>query len=236
MEVTIYSYHPETFEYLGTVTAQVSPLEAGVVLMTEGTTTVMPPAFSADDEIPIYQPELGDWTVVQDFRKVELYSTVNGQLVEVTGPGPQPANTTALPRPSVFHEWVDDAWTFNTATARAAAHAEIDWEAGQTRAKYITIAPGQEATYLIKAQQARAFSAAGQTGPVPSLVQAEADATGELPADACARILAEEAAWVEAAAHIERERRLGKINVDAAGDAAAIEAAKSAAVMTLRGL
>lgn len=236
MQNIIYSYHPETFEYLGPVNAQVSPLEPDVILMTEGTTPVAPPAYDAAVEIPLYQPEMDEWLVTPDFRKAELYSTVDGRPVEVTSLGPQPENTTALPRPSGFHEWADDAWTFNVAMARAAAHAEIDWEAGQTRAKYITIAPGQEATYLIKGQQARDFSAAGHTGPVPSLVQAEADATGELPADACTRILAEEAAWVEAAAHIERERRLGKINVDAASDAEAIEVAKSAAIMTLRGL
>lgn len=119
---------------------------------------------------------------------------------------------------------------------RAAALAAIDAAAGAARARYITIAPGQEATYLIKAQQARDYRAAGYTGPVPALVQAEADATGETPAAACDSILAEEAVWVAKAALIESARRRGKVAVGAAADAAAVEAARDAALAELAGL
>lgn len=118
----------------------------------------------------------------------------------------------------------------------AASLSAIDTAAGTARSRYITTVPGQEATYLIKAQQARDYQAAGYAGPVPSLVQAEADATGEAAQLACDRILAEEAAWVAKAAQIETARRRGKIAAQAAADVAAVEAARDAAIADLAAL
>lgn len=118
----------------------------------------------------------------------------------------------------------------------AASLAAIDTAAGAARSRYITTVPGQEATYLIKAQQARDYQAAGHTGTVPSLVQAEADATGETPQLACGRILAEEAAWIAKAAQIETARRRGKIAAQAAADVPAVEAARDVAIAELAAL
>lgn len=122
------------------------------------------------------------------------------------------------------------------AEVQTAAAAAIDAEAGKARARHITIAPGQEATYLIKAQQAREYRTAGYTGPVPALVQAEMDATGETAQVACDRILAEEVAWIAKAAAIESARRRGKVAVGAAAEATAAEAARNAAIAELAAL
>ena len=92
----------------------------------------------------------------------------------------------------------------------------IDSAAGETRAKYITIAPGQEGTYMLKAQRARELSAKNYQGPVPILIQAEMDATGATVQQACADILAQEAAWEYKAGQIETARRVGKEHVKAA--------------------
>lgn len=120
---------------------------------------------------------------------------------------------------------------------KTAALAAIDAAAGAARARYITIAPGQEATYLIKADQATAFKAAAYTGTVPGLVQAEIDATGATAQQAADDILAQEAAWAVLAALIESARRRGKVAVAAcANDVSAIDAAKTAAVAELGGL
>ncbi|RME58088.1 hypothetical protein D6779_07220, partial [Candidatus Parcubacteria bacterium] len=66
--------------------------------------------------------------------------------------------------------------------ARAEAEKMIDEAAGQARARYITVAPGQEATYVEKARQAEAFKAAGYPTPVDvnlyPLIDAEVQATG----------------------------------------------------------
>lgn len=120
--------------------------------------------------------------------------------------------------------------------AKVAALAAIDAEAGVARARYITVAPGQEATYILKAQQAAAFKAGGYAGAVPGLVQAEVDATGATAQQAADAILVQEAAWAVKAAQIESARRRGKVAVGNAADAAAVEAAQAAAIAELGAL
>jgi len=95
------------------------------------------------------------------------------------------------------------------------AHSAIDEAAGRARARYITVAPGQESTYQLKREQAQAYKNAGYTGAVPALVQAEADATGSTPQQAADNILAVAAQWETLAAQIEKTRRQGKLQVDA---------------------
>lgn len=103
--------------------------------------------------------------------------------------------------------------------------AAIDAKAGAVRARYITIAPGQEATYILKGSQARRFVDSGCAGSPPSLVQAEASATGQTPTQAAMRIINEEDQWTELAAAIELARRRGKIGVTVASGEAEAEAA-----------
>lgn len=119
---------------------------------------------------------------------------------------------------------------------KAVALAAIDAEAGVARARYITVAPGQEATYLMKAQQSAAFKAGGYAGAVPGLVQAEMDATGATAQQAADDILAQEAAWAFKAAQIESARRRGKVAAGNAADAATVDAARAAAIAELGAL
>lgn len=131
-------------------------------------------------------------------------------------------------------EWVEEAALApDLGVLRGNAAAMIDAAAGSARARYITVAPGQEATYLLKAQAAQAFAAAGFTGPVPPFVAAEADAAGVSPADAAAAILAQENTWLAIAVEIERHRRGGKVAVASAANEAAVTAAAGAAVAAL---
>lgn len=122
------------------------------------------------------------------------------------------------------------------ADAKAAALADIDAAAGAARARYITVAPGQEATYILKAQQAAAFKAGGYAGSAPGLVQAEMDATGAASQAAADDILAQEAAWGYKAAQIESARRRGKVAAGNAADAAGVQAAQAAAIAELGAL
>lgn len=89
----------------------------------------------------------------------------------------------------------------------------IDAAAGRARARYITISPGQEATYLRKVQQAESWQAAGFVGSAPSFVQAEIDATGQTGQQAVAAILAQQAAWDVKGGQIESARRTAKVAV-----------------------
>lgn len=120
---------------------------------------------------------------------------------------------------------------------KAAALTSIDSAAGAARARYITVAPGQEATYLMKGQQARDYAAAGYSGPVPLMVAAEQAAAADVSAQAAAdRIIDEEAAWLAKAAQIEQERRARKIAVAAAADAEAVAAIRAAAMAALQAM
>lgn len=128
------------------------------------------------------------------------------------------------------------------AEAQAAALAAIDAEAGAARARYITVAQGQDATYLSKAEDARAYKSAGY--PAANVadypyVQAEAEAVhGPAPTAAQVQavtdnILAIAAAWAVKGAAIERARISGKLAVSAAVDVAGVETARAAAVAEL---
>jgi hypothetical protein len=120
----------------------------------------------------------------------------------------------------------------NVEEARAQALADIDSAAGLARQRYITVAPGQEGTYLVKAQQAADFMARG--GTPPPYVQAEADAMGSTPAQAAQLILGLAQQWNEVVGPaIERARRAGKIAVEAAVGLEDVQAATAAALAAI---
>ena len=114
---------------------------------------------------------------------------------------------------------------------RAEMLAAVDVKAGAVRAKYITVAPGQEATYMLKSAQAKAFQQANYEGTVPGLVQAEATAEGDTVTAATLRILAEEAAWANLAASIESSRRSAKVAIAVAPNDATAEAIFNATIV-----
>jgi hypothetical protein len=123
---------------------------------------------------------------------------------------------------------------------KALAKSRIDIKAEQVRAKYLTAAPLQSATYVEKAREAREFKTAGYPSApfAPATwpyVDAEMRAAGDAtPQAACDRILAEAAQYAQVkGAAIEYERRHGKITVDAGGTIAVVNAAEAAALAAL---
>jgi hypothetical protein len=108
---------------------------------------------------------------------------------------------------------------------RTNARDTIDQMAGAARLRYITVVPGQEAVYVVKAQQAAAFAASGFAGTVPSFIAAEATATGLTPQATAERILHLEALWVGMIGPvIEGARVAGK---DAVAQAVSVETINS---------
>lgn len=84
------------------------------------------------------------------------------------------------------------------ADAVAWAREEIDKAAGMARARYVTVAPGQDATYSAKYSDALAFIRAGC--PADDIAQypwikMEAESTGQSYADAAANIKAVGDPW-----------------------------------------
>lgn len=121
---------------------------------------------------------------------------------------------------------------------RRGAIEAIDAAAGQARARYITVAPGQEGVYILKAAQAEAYRAAGypaDASPWP-LIALEAEARAMTP-----RVLADEVlwlrdAWTAKAAAIEAARLAGKRAVSEALHPGEVAAARDAAIATLSAL
>lgn len=113
------------------------------------------------------------------------------------------------------------------------AYRSIDQAAGRACSRYITIADGQEGRYLLKERQAREFAAAGYTGTVPAMVQAEMNATGATATEAADAIIAQADAWIVIAAAIEDIRIGAKTAIGAAADQASVEAIRDQAIADL---
>jgi hypothetical protein len=118
---------------------------------------------------------------------------------------------------------------------RTDARRAIDEAAGRARARYITVAPGQEGVYLLKAAQAEAYRVAGypENASAWPLITMEAQARGMTPQSLADEILALRDAWTLLAARIEAVRLAAKQSVATATTPAAITAARNAALTEL---
>lgn len=125
-------------------------------------------------------------------------------------------------------------------TVQNAALELIDRAAGAARSRYITVADGQEATYMEKARQCENYRADGYP-PTPdpvshSYVIAEKNARGSSYQEAADAILAERDAWAVTGAAIEELRRRTKIAVANATDATAAINSRDAGISALAAL
>lgn len=101
----------------------------------------------------------------------------------------------------------------------------IDEAAGEVRARFITVLPGQEMIYLSKLAEARAC--AEDPGGTFPLLAAEAAARAEDIAVTAARVIATAAEWTRIASAIEGARYAARLAVQAAETPAAKRAAAS---------
>jgi hypothetical protein len=118
---------------------------------------------------------------------------------------------------------------------KESAKNAIDAAAGRARARYITVAPGQEATYQAKAAEADAYVAAGRpsdTTPYPILT-AEAQVRGISVSDTADLVRTIRDQWVQLAAAIEAIRIGGKLAVDASSTHGGVNTARDAAISQL---
>jgi hypothetical protein len=126
-------------------------------------------------------------------------------------------------------------WTPTLSEYKSQAKDVIDQAAGRARARYITVAPGQEATYQAKATEADSYVAAERpvdTTPYPILT-AEAQARGISVSDMADLVRTTRDQWIQLAAIIEALRVGGKLAVDAAVDHAGVDAARDEAIAQL---
>lgn len=100
-----YSYDPKTFEYLGEVEAQVSPLEKGVLLI---------PAFATDkkqlkqksNKAVCFNTETNDWEYKDDYRGI--YYAPDRTMVAIEDLGVVPGPTLSLEIPPLTPEEIKE--------------------------------------------------------------------------------------------------------------------------------
>lgn len=112
---------------------------------------------------------------------------------------------------------------------------DVDTMAGEARLRYITDVPGQQAVYLIKLDQARAYLA--DTSSVPSYIAAEAVARGIAPEDLAQMILGVAAVWSgDKGPAIEAARIKTKLAIEAAKDPSAVQIALDVGLAVLKSI
>ena len=114
--------------------------------------------------------------------------------------------------------------------AKTAGSNAVDDAAGAARSRYLTIQPGQDATYQYKAADAAAYLANGVVG---SWLQSEAAATGVTVAQAAANINVVAQAWIAKGSQIEGRRMQAKTAINAATDWTTIAGIAAQAVADL---
>jgi len=114
--------------FVGTATADESPLEPGVFLIPGGAVDMAPPDLQPGK---VYKPRSdgSGWVAVEDFRAVALYLTSDGSAYTpgqergsgdmYAGLGPIPDWLTADPRPDAWSVWKSGKWVRDDAVWRA---------------------------------------------------------------------------------------------------------------------
>lgn len=105
------------------------------------------------------------------------------------------------------------AWpNINLEPLRVHLCRNVDEQAGAVRSQFITVIPGQEATYIYKAAEAKAWRSGNDPDTAPFL-SAEAAATGVTIDELALTVEANEAAWRELGARIEAARIGAKVAI-----------------------
>lgn len=131
----------------------------------------------------------------------------------------------------VYGAWVVTPLTAGEQAARLQARkteavAQVNRQAGESRSRYITVTPGQEATYIMKEAEVKAYLAA--ENPVDTdypILKAEADACGMTLAAVASLVSSTAAAWRQVAAQIEGLRRGAIVAIESATTGAQIDQA-----------
>jgi hypothetical protein len=126
---TVYAYHPETGEYLGTTTADLSPLDTEETWLVPAHATEQEPPQAAERQVAVYRD--GGWQLAADFRALKLWSKSSAQRVTVKiGDTPDSLLATEL-EPPPFAQWDKKVWKVDADAQRAAQMAQAQQEIQQ---------------------------------------------------------------------------------------------------------
>lgn len=105
----IYHYHPVLFT---PVRSEDISDDAGGDIPADSSVIAWPEYGAL--EVPVFSPLMSSWTVLPDFRKATLYSTLTGSPVDVgdfdIGRTLEDLSATPVARPTEWHCWQGNAW------------------------------------------------------------------------------------------------------------------------------
>ena len=142
--MNVYNYDPVTKEFLSVEEADKSPLEPDVYLFPANSTTVAAPTELEEHKTPCFNTETKQWSIVDDYREVKLYSKETKDIVfAALGQTPEALNATILQPTSAYDTWdeLTQAWVYDSGLETTEAKSVVD-----TKVKALT----QEATAKIQ--------------------------------------------------------------------------------------
>ncbi|MEO4028367.1 tail fiber assembly protein [Chromobacterium vaccinii] len=117
----VYSYHPQSGEYLGLVLADRSPLDVEEVWLIPAFATEQQPPQTGNRQIAVYFNK--EWALQADWRSIPLWSKQTAQpIFPQIGETPDSLNATTQ-QPPAFAVWKGDAWEVDDAAQQAAQMA-----------------------------------------------------------------------------------------------------------------
>ncbi|AXE33994.1 tail fiber assembly protein [Chromobacterium phragmitis] len=144
---TVYSYHPQTGEYLGVTIADRSPLDIEEVWLLPAHSTELQPPETDKHEAAVFKG--ASWAIAVDWRAVKLWSVDTMQPVQARlGDTPESLKATEQPPPP-FGLWRAGRWVVDEVAQRAAVVALTGAEIAARRALAdAAVVPLQDATDL----------------------------------------------------------------------------------------
>ena len=126
---TVYAYHPESGEYLGTTMADLSPLDIEETWLIPANATEQQPPQAENRQAAVYRD--GGWLLAEDFRALKLWSKASAQPVTAQiGDTPDSLQATEF-EPPAFAVWNKKAWKVDADAQRAALTAQAQQELQQ---------------------------------------------------------------------------------------------------------
>ena len=135
----VYSYDPETGEYLGIEEAQESPLEPGVYLL-PAHSTLLPPPLTEGKELPIFINN--EWVIMSDHRGETWYDTITKEACEVKTIE-VPSKWTPQEPLSAKAEWNGTAWILPLSVRKKERMSELENSFNTRVSGSILITPGK---------------------------------------------------------------------------------------------
>lgn len=127
--MNVYNYDPVTKEFLSVEEADKSPLEPDVYLFPANSTTVATPLGLEEYKTSCFNIETQQWSIVDDYREVKLYSKETKDIVfAALGQTPKALNATTLQPTSIYDTWdgVTQTWVYDSGLETTEAKLVVD--------------------------------------------------------------------------------------------------------------